>query len=346
VTVQLVDADTGHHVWAERYDRSVADIFDIQDEITRSVAASTETQILIAGDEAVKSRPSVDRNARDLVMRGMSMACDETLEAYAAASALAEETILIDPAYPRAHILLGTTFVNRMALGELPHDSANIARGLELARTALRLDPRDELAHWLMAMALGHAGKLDDAVAACERGLSINPNSSAILMDMGSFLAFLGRPEDAIAACRLTLRLNPRDPSNYWCHSAIATAHFVAADYEAALQEAKKVARWQAHILSGVHSSGPQLPRPWKDPTRRGTRWSVASPSGRTCVSAVWCHIACCGSPATRITSGCWRCSGRLVRISSVVPHFMLRFARDEDHERLLAMFRKAGLPE
>src|SRR4029453_6519268 len=70
VTAQLVDATTGHQVWAERYDRAVADLFDIQDEITRSVAASTETQIFLAGDEAVKSRPSGDVEARDLVMQG------------------------------------------------------------------------------------------------------------------------------------------------------------------------------------------------------------------------------------------------------------------------------------
>jgi tetratricopeptide (TPR) repeat protein len=202
-----------------------------------------------------------------------------------------------------------------MAFGEIPHDPANVARGLELAKTALRLDPHDAWAHWLGGMAFGHAGKLDDAVAACERGLAINPNSSVILMDMGSFLAFLGRPEDAIAACRLTLRLNPRDPSNYWCHSAIATAHFVAADYDAALQEAKKVARWKPHSVRGPllwAAAAAALERP------NETREAVAR-----CL-AQWPNL----------------------RISSVVPHFMLRFARDEDHERLLAMLRKAGLPE
>jgi adenylate cyclase len=315
VTAQLIDAATGQHVWAERYDRSAADIFDIQDEITRSVASSTETQIFLAGNEAAKSPPSGNLNARDLVMRGLSRQYGETPEAYAEAADLAEQAIRIDPAYARAHMLLAAAFVNRMGLAAIPHDSANIARGLELAKTALRLDPHDAGAHWVMGMALGHAGKLDDAVAACERGLAINPNSSVILMDMGSFLAFLGRPEDAIAACRLALQLNPRDPSNYWCHSAIATAHFVVADYAAALEEAKTVARWQPHFVRGP---------------------------------LLWAAAAAALERPDEAREAVERCLAQRhdLRISNVVPHFMLRFARDADHERLLAMLRKAGLPE
>jgi TolB-like protein/class 3 adenylate cyclase/cytochrome c-type biogenesis protein CcmH/NrfG len=315
VTAQLIDAATGHQVWAERYDRAVADLFDIQDEITRSVAASTETQIVLAGDEAVKSRPSGDAEARDIVMQGMSRMYDETSEAYAEAFALAEKAIRIDPAYPHAHLLLGAAFINWMALGGIPHDATNIARGLEFAKAALRLDSHDERAHWLMGMALGHAGRLEDAVAACERGLAINPNSSSILMDMGSFLALLGRHEDAIAACRLTLRLNPRNPANYWCHSAIATAHFVAADYEAALHEATKVARWRPDFLRGP---------------------------------LLWAAAAAALERPDEARAAIERCLAQRpdLRLGNVAPHILLRFARDEDHERLLALLRKAGLPE
>jgi tetratricopeptide (TPR) repeat protein len=166
-----------------------------------------------------------------------------------------------------------------------------------------------------MGVAYGRAGQLDDAVAACERGLAINPNCSVILADKGNFLAHLGRPEEAIEACRLALRLNPRDPDNFWRHAGIAAAHFVAADYEAALQEAKKVARWRPDFLRGPlfwAAAGAALDRP--DEARDAVERCLAQRSD--------------------------------VRISNVVPHFMLRFARDADHERLLAMLRKAGLPE
>ncbi len=106
--------------------------------------------------------------------------------------------------------------------------------------------------------------------------LWINPSFSTILMDMGSFLAALGLPEEAISAGRLASRLNPRDTSNFWCNSAIATAYFVAADYEAALQEATKVTRWRPEFLRGpLLWAQPRLP--WSDRTRRAPQCSVAS---------------------------------------------------------------------
>jgi adenylate cyclase len=315
VTAQLIDATTGHHVWAERFDRSAEDIFDIQDEITRNVAASTETQVLFAESEAAKSRPPRDLKAWDLVMRGYSREYDGTSEAFAEAYKLADEAIRIDPTYPPAHMLRADVFLHRMAFGEIPHDSANLARGLELAKTYLRLAPQNELAHWLMGVAYARFGQLDDAVAACERGLEINPNCSIILGDKGIFLAHLGRPVEAIEACRLALRLNPRDPSNFWRQIGIATAHFVAADYEAALQEATRVAQWKPEFLRG--------PLLWAASAAALDRLDEARAAVERCLA-----------------------QNRDVRIGNVVPNFMARFTRDADQERLLAMLRKAGLPE
>src|SRR4029077_19453731 len=85
------------------------------------------------------------------------------------------------------------------------------------------------------------AGRVEDAIAECEHGLEINPNCSILLGRLGNCLALLGRPKEAIEASRLALRLDPRDPMRYWRHSDIAIAHFIAADYDAALQESKRV---------------------------------------------------------------------------------------------------------
>ena len=103
VTAQLVDAATGHQIWSERYDRSLADLFDIQDEITRSVAASTQTQIQLAERYAAESRPSVNFKARDLVARAEGRLYDQTPEAVAEASELVEKAIRIDSSNPTAH---------------------------------------------------------------------------------------------------------------------------------------------------------------------------------------------------------------------------------------------------
>ena len=119
VTAQLIDAATSHHVWAERYDRSLADLFDIQDEITRSVVASTETQVLLAELQAAKSRPSTDLRARDLVTRAWARSYDLTPEAIAEASDLVEEAIRIDPSNPTVHRTRALIFLCRFFVGEI-----------------------------------------------------------------------------------------------------------------------------------------------------------------------------------------------------------------------------------
>jgi adenylate cyclase len=314
VTAQLVDAATGHHVWAERYDRSLADLFDIQDDITRSVAASTETHVVFAERRAAEVRPSVDFKARDLVARARARVYDETPEAWAEASDLVEEAVRIDPSHPVAHRVRAIIFLDRMEFGEVPRDAGSVARALELARTAVRLAPRDEMAYYVMAWAYDEAGRLEDAVAACERGLEINPNCSLILSELGACLGPLGRPQEAIEACRLALQLNPRDPSNFWRHSSIAIAHFIAADYGEALRESKKVTQSRSFLRSAI----------------------------------IWAASAAALGKADEARTAVEYCLTLQpdLRVGNVVPDNIRRFARDTDHERLLAMLRKAGLPE
>lgn len=315
ITAQLVDAVTGHHVWAERYDRSLADLFDIQDEITRNVAASTQTQVDLAEGEAAERRPSTDFKVRNLIARAWAKNYDQTSESCVEASDLVEEAIRIDPSNPVAHRVRAAIFFTRIWLEDIPPDAANMARATALAKTALRLAPRDEYAHLIMAWAWAYAerGRLEEAIAECERGLEINPNCSLLLGNVGVYLAALGRPQEAIEACRLSLQLNPRDPSNFWRQSAIAVAHFVAADYSAALQESKRIARSRPHLPSSIV-------------------WAASAAAlGRTDEARVAVEDCLAQRPE--------------LRADSIVPG-MLRFARDEDHERLSALLRKAGLPE
>jgi tetratricopeptide (TPR) repeat protein len=206
-------------------------------------------------------------------------------------------------------------FLHRMVIGAIPHDTANLARGLDLAKAYFRLAPQNEFAHWLMGVAHARFGQLEDAVAACERALAINPNCSTILGSLGIYLAHLGRPVEAIEACQLALRLNPRDPTNFYRQYGIAAAHFVAADYEAALQVTTKAA----------------LARP--DFLRSSLMWAVSAAALNRFEEARGAVARCLAQVPD-------------VRISNVIPHHISRFARDEDHERFLTLLRKAGLPE
>src|SRR5262249_56462624 len=121
VAADLTDAATGKHVGAERYDRPMADLFDIQDEIRRSVAASTDTHVAFAERQAAESRPSIDFRARDLVARAWGIAYDQTPEAIEEASDLIEEAIRIDPSNPTAHRTRAAIFLNRFWIGEPLH---------------------------------------------------------------------------------------------------------------------------------------------------------------------------------------------------------------------------------
>ena len=321
VTAQLADALTGHQVWAEHYDRPLADLFEIQDQITRSVAATTETQILLAEGQAIaeawpRGLKASDFRARDLVARAWSRLYDQTPDAEAEASDLTEEALRLDPSYPRAHRIRAAVLLSRLWNGGVPRDAKNMALAMELARTALRLAPRDELAHLAMAWAWAYCatGRLEDAIAECERGLEINPNCSLIHANRGFFLAALGRSRESIEASRLALQLNPRDPSNFWRHYAIAAAHFAAEDFPAALQQAKRTALSRPQLQSGI----------------------------------IWAAAAAALDDSSEVRAALDYCLAQRpdLTVDAVVPHFMLRFARDADHERLLAMLRKAGLPD
>lgn len=314
VTAQLVDAESGHQVWAERYDRPLADLFDIQDEITRSVVASTQTQVDLAEGAATEARPSSNLRARDLAARAWARNYDQTLEACREASELVEEAISLDPASPFGHRVRAAVFFTRIWFEDIPADAANMAQAMALAKTALRLAPRDEYAHLVMAWAWAYVeGRLEEAIAECERGLEINPSCSVLFGNVGAYLAALGRTQEAIEACRLSLRLNPRDPSNFWRQYAIATAHFVAGDFEASLRETKRIALSRPHLPSAII-------------------WAASAAAlGKT-------------EEARAAVEDCLAQRADL-RAGSVVPG-MLRFARDEDHERLLVLLHKAGLPE
>lgn len=321
VTARLADAINDREVWAERYDRPLADLFDLQDEITRSVAASIDTQIQIAEGQLIAEMlrghvPAQNLRAKDLVARAWSRMHDQTREALDECFDLTEQALKLDPAYPSAHRMRAGVLLNRLWYGEVPHDAANTARAMELARTALAYAPYDELAHLTMAWAWAYAttGHLEDAIAECERGLEINPNSSLILANLGSYLAALGKSEESIAASRLALRLNPRDPSNFWRHYAIAVAQFTAGDNAAALEGSRRIARSRWHVSSGI-------------------LWAAAAAAlddtGQAREAVDYCL-----SQRPDLT------------IARVVPDFMLRFAREADHQRLMSLLRKAGLPE
>ena len=315
VTAQLIDGMTGHHVWAERYDRPTGDIFDIQDEITRSVAASTEIQIQMSERLAIESRAPREPKASELVIRAWGRIYDYTPEAFADAAELAEQAIRLEPTNRRAHIIRARVHMNRMWFGVVPHTDANIALALQLAETGLRLAPRDEWAHYCMGFAHELMGRTKDALAEYHRTIELNPNFSNGYAACSRMLAILGESSEAIDACQMALRLNPRDPTNWERHNTLAIAHFVAGNDEMCLQEARMTVQ-----------ACPMLPE--------GLIMLAAAASAQGAMDEARHAAAECMSYSPGI------------RLESMAPVYLLRLMGQQDRERLSALLVKAGFPE
>ena len=315
VTAQLIDGVTGHHVWAERYDQPAGNIFDIQDEIMRSVAASTEIQIQMSERYAIESRTSSAPKAGELVAQAWGRIYDYTPEAFVAAAELTDKAILLDPTNPRAHIIRARIHMNRMWFGVVPHTEANVALALQLAEMGLRLAPRDEWAHYCMGFAHELMGRTKDAFAEYRRTIELNPNFSNGHAGCSRMLAIMGESSEAIEACRMALRLNPRDPTNWERHNTLAIAHFVAGNDEMCLKEARITVQ-----------ACPVLPE--------GLIMLAAAASSLGAIDE-----------ARRATAQCVSHSPG-IRLENMAPVYLLRLMNQDDRERLSALLVKSGFPQ
>jgi TolB-like protein len=315
VVAQLIDAATGTHIWAEKYDGGTADIFDIQDDITRSVAAATHTTIFSSFNRTRRALELIGSPAYRKAARGNSHLFEMTPAAFAQAAALAEEALALEPDLAYAHRVRANAFIADLSIGVHAHSPENVERGVSLAAEALRRAPDDEWCHWLMAYALAEAGRYEEALVECDIGLDINPNASMIAGDKGDILIMLGRPEEAIPLCRLALHLNSRDPICFWWENSIATAHFILGRNEQARELARKVfMRKPDHIRAGI----------------------------------VWAAAAGMLGIDDEAREAMGRCLAKFPQMNAanVMPNYIPRFRRAEDCSKLLDGLRKAGLPE
>ncbi len=256
VTAQLVRAETAGHLWAEKYDRELNDIFKVQDEITRAVVASTQTQVVISEGEG-HSR-TVDGPAIgiwDLVKRGWKRVYDLTPNSIEEARLLALEAIQLDPRNGRGHQLHAAALYHQSWMRYSTDPERDMATARKEAAEAVRLDNKDEYSHWILGLILSAGfSDHDSAIIEFRRALDINPNFSLGFAGLGTAYSFAGDADAGIAHAQTALRLNPQDPSNFFRYSGMAVAHFVAGEYEACKESAEQSrqgnAEWRlAHIM-------------------------------------------------------------------------------------------------
>jgi TolB-like protein/cytochrome c-type biogenesis protein CcmH/NrfG len=312
ITAQLIDGVTGNHIWAERYDRQVMDIFAVQDEITRNVVSAIEPQLYAAENLRIQSKPPESLDAWGCVIRGLWHLGRFTKDDTEEARQLLRQAVALSPRYAKAHSVLAFAEARTVFFGGDIDTALSIAR--HVAQTARALDDDDPWSYFSSGYVECFTSRYDDAIAWYRRAIELNENFALAHGNMAAALAFGGQPDAAIEAVDRSIRMSPRDPFNF------AYLHFAAVAYFAAERYAEGIACEEQALRE----------RPDVSPALR-------------CLAA--CHVGLGQMDKAR---GAIAEVLRLVPESSIKrdAYGQVAYARASDRERYAAALRKAGLPE
>lgn len=251
ITAQLNDVASGGHIWAERYDRDLADVFAVQDEITEAIVAATEPQLYAAENFRARRKAPDSMDAWDLVMRALSHYWRVTRQDNVVAQALLQKATELDPNYGQALGLLAASYTFSAHMGWA--DMAKVGPIAERAASAAILaDEEDAWAHYALAVVYLIARRFDDSLAEFDAALRLNPNFSLAQGFCGLALAYCGRWREGEQAARRALRLSPHDPLSAVYCGIVSYTQFVGRNYEGAMRLAREAIRQRADFV-GAH---------------------------------------------------------------------------------------------
>ncbi|MBI4608070.1 MAG: tetratricopeptide repeat protein [Candidatus Rokubacteria bacterium] len=209
VTAQLVDAATGRHLWAERYDRDLRDIFALQDEITQKIVSALEVRLSESERARLARKYTANLEAYDHFLQGVEYWYRTTPAANAEARTMFEKAIALDPKFAAAYATLGFTYWQTWAL-QWSQDPGTLERAFELAQKAIAMDDSLPKAHRILGHVYLWKKDHEQAIAEAAKAIALDPNGAEGHADLGEFLTWAGRPKDAIELIQKAIRLNPR----------------------------------------------------------------------------------------------------------------------------------------
>jgi adenylate cyclase len=241
VTVQLIDAETDRHIWAERYDRQLEDIFAIQDEMTGAIVATLPGRVEAARHDRVKHKRTDNMMAYECVLAAKVLHHRSTQVDNAEAQRLLDRALALDPNYAHAHAwkacVLGQTWVYNWC-ADRDATFQQVAAELEVT---LALDDNDSDVHRILAALNLNRADHDKAAYHQERALALNPNYDLVVVQQGELLTWLGRPEEGIDWIKKAMRLNPYHPERFWGH--LGRACYCAEKYGEAAEAFSRITR-------------------------------------------------------------------------------------------------------
>jgi adenylate cyclase len=258
VTAQLIDATSGNHLWADRYDRELDDIFAIQDEITETIVGNIDNELRVSERDRAQRKPPASLDAWDLYQRGMWHVYKYTKEDNEEAHRLFRDATERDPSFPLPHAGLAYISYLDVFFGYADDPTCTLAEGLQSGERAVALDDRDAFTHFGLGRIATLLGKHDLAIAELGRAVDLNPSFAHAHYALGFAFLWAGRAAEGIPNSNTAIRLSPHDRTIWAYRMLIAWCHFQLGNYEDAQRSAREAVRartqefWPHAVLAVV----------------------------------------------------------------------------------------------
>jgi adenylate cyclase len=240
VTMQLIRADTNHHIMAERYDRDLTDLFELQDEIAHAIAGAIEPELLKFERERIAERPPESEDAYELYQHGVWHHYRQNKADNIEAQTYFRRALAIEPQYPQATAGLSISLSSAAMIGWADDPDARFEDAYDFARHAVALDPRYPNAHFSLGLACMWTRRSERGMAAFEEAIKLNPSFAAAHVLLGQMYLYAGRPEETIGLAEKGIRLSPSDPRLFIWLPALAGAHYQMRHYVEAVEAGRR----------------------------------------------------------------------------------------------------------
>ena len=234
VTAQLIDAESGHHVWAERYDRAIDDFFELQDEIADRIAAIIEPALAKAEGKRIAAKRPTDLAAWEYCLRGFAHLHKYVKEDTILAREMFVAALALDPDYARAYAGIAYAHIQDYRFGFSDSRDETRRAMFDAARRAITLDDTDSRAHTMLARAYTLVGDEESSIAEGRRALKLNPHDTDAQVSLGTILTFWGQPKEAIGLLESGLEHNPLEPRNFNFMAHLSLAYLCLGEYDMA----------------------------------------------------------------------------------------------------------------
>jgi TolB-like protein/tetratricopeptide (TPR) repeat protein len=252
ISVQLVEGATGVQLWGDRYDREMVDIFALQDEVTRTIAATLGVKMQDVVLQRALKKSAAELSAYDCLLRARRYTWTLSADMHLEARDLLEKAVELDPLSADAHALLANVYLGEHRFEMNPRPNP-IGRALVHALAATRLDPQNAYARCWLAIVHFFRGENEKFEAEAQLALSLNPNDPETLADIGHYYAFMGQFERGAELSRCAQQLNPLHPG--WYHFSFARLHYNERNYQQTIADVEKVALphfYWTHMLTAA----------------------------------------------------------------------------------------------